>query len=146
MSWRPISNRSAAFCSRLFFMAVGLSLQIDVIIENYLLILIAVPLLMGIKALVIYGLCRLTGSPHNDAMRIGAAFAAGRRIRLRPVQRSRDSRCLLLRDGLAADRDRDAFHGADAAGFGACLAADAGAGRASGDHGGGLSKGPAPMC
>jgi CPA2 family monovalent cation:H+ antiporter-2 len=61
----------------LFFMAVGLSLQIDVILENYLLILMAVPLLMAIKALVIYGLCRVTGSPHNDAVRIGLLLPQG---------------------------------------------------------------------
>jgi CPA2 family monovalent cation:H+ antiporter-2 len=61
----------------LFFMAVGLSLEIDVIIQNYLLILFAVPALMTIKAVIIYALCRLTGSPHNDAVRIGLLLPQG---------------------------------------------------------------------
>lgn len=61
----------------LFFMAVGLSLDLEVIVENYLLILIAVPALMLIKASVIYALCRLSGSPHNDAVRIGLLLPQG---------------------------------------------------------------------
>ena len=61
----------------LFFMAVGLSLQLGVIAENYLLILVAVPLLMAMKSLVLYGLCRATGSPHNDAVRIGLLLPQG---------------------------------------------------------------------
>ncbi|MCW0000513.1 monovalent cation:proton antiporter-2 (CPA2) family protein [Pararhizobium sp. YC-54] len=61
----------------LFFMAVGLSLDIEVILENWHLILVAVPALMAVKALVIYALCRLTGSPHNDAVRIGLLLPQG---------------------------------------------------------------------
>ncbi|MDQ0319324.1 CPA2 family monovalent cation:H+ antiporter-2 [Pararhizobium capsulatum DSM 1112] len=61
----------------LFFMAVGLSLRIDVIYDHYWLILIAVPLLVLIKASVIYALCRLTGSSHNDAIRIGLLLPQG---------------------------------------------------------------------
>ncbi|MDI7861540.1 monovalent cation:proton antiporter-2 (CPA2) family protein [Rhizobiaceae bacterium n13] len=61
----------------IFFMAVGLSLEIDVIIDNLLLIAIAVPVLMAIKALVIYAICRATGSPHNDAIRIAFLLPQG---------------------------------------------------------------------
>ncbi len=61
----------------LFFMAVGLSLQIDVIFKNYMLILIAVPVLMLVKSVLIYGLCRLTGSNRNDAIRIGLLLPQG---------------------------------------------------------------------
>ncbi|CAN7212814.1 monovalent cation:proton antiporter-2 (CPA2) family protein [Pararhizobium sp. LjRoot255] len=61
----------------LFFMAVGLSLEVDVILQNYLLILFAVPALMLIKAVIIYTLCRVTGSPHNDAVRIGLLLPQG---------------------------------------------------------------------
>ncbi|THK36922.1 potassium transporter TrkA [Ensifer sp. MPMI2T] len=61
----------------LFFMAVGLSLELDVIVENYLLILVAVPLLMMVKSLVLYWLCRMTGSRHNDALRIGLLLPQG---------------------------------------------------------------------
>ncbi|WP_438749919.1 monovalent cation:proton antiporter-2 (CPA2) family protein [Pararhizobium sp. O133] len=61
----------------LFFMAVGLSLKIDVILDNYQIILIAVPALMLVKATIIYALCRMTGSPHNDAVRIGLLLPQG---------------------------------------------------------------------
>lgn len=61
----------------LFFMAVGLSLELDVIVENYLLIIVAVPLLMLVKSLVLYWLCRITGSRHNDALRIGLLLPQG---------------------------------------------------------------------
>ncbi|MCA1370799.1 cation:proton antiporter [Bradyrhizobium sp. BRP14] len=61
----------------LFFMAVGLSLELDVVAENFLQIIIAVPVLMAVKSLVLYGLCRATGSPHNDALRIGLLLPQG---------------------------------------------------------------------
>lgn len=54
----------------LFFMAVGLSLNLHVIMDNIILIAAAVPVVMIIKSLVIYGLCRAFGSDHNDALRI----------------------------------------------------------------------------
>ncbi|TCV76234.1 Kef-type potassium/proton antiporter (CPA2 family) [Neorhizobium sp. R1-B] len=61
----------------LFFMAVGLSLEVGVIFDNLLFILPAVPLFMAVKALVIYGLCRLWGSPHQDAVRIAVLLPQG---------------------------------------------------------------------
>ncbi|MEI2297850.1 monovalent cation:proton antiporter-2 (CPA2) family protein [Ensifer sp. MJa1] len=61
----------------LFFMAVGLSLQLGVIVERYQLIILAVPLLMALKSLVLYWLCRLTGSHHNDAVRISLLLPQG---------------------------------------------------------------------
>ncbi|KOF15993.1 potassium transporter TrkA [Ensifer adhaerens] len=61
----------------LFFMAVGLSLQLDVIIDKYLVILIAVPLLMLVKSFVLYWLCRLARSHHNDAVRISLLLPQG---------------------------------------------------------------------
>lgn len=54
----------------LFFMAVGLSLDIDVLFDNALLILIAVPIILAVKASVIYVLCRGFGSHPNEATRI----------------------------------------------------------------------------
>jgi CPA2 family monovalent cation:H+ antiporter-2 len=53
----------------LFFMAVGLSLDLSVVLENWLTILVAVPSLMAAKSLVIYLVTRIAGSPHNDAMK-----------------------------------------------------------------------------
>lgn len=61
----------------LFFMAVGLSMELEVIIDNILLILVAVPAVMLIKAAVIYMLCRASGSPHNDAIRIAFLLPQG---------------------------------------------------------------------
>ncbi|MBB4006934.1 monovalent cation:proton antiporter-2 (CPA2) family protein [Allorhizobium taibaishanense] len=61
----------------LFFMAVGLSVQFDVILDNLWLLAAAVPLIMLIKAGSIYGLCRLAGSDHDDAIRIAAILPQG---------------------------------------------------------------------
>ncbi|MFQ6237313.1 monovalent cation:proton antiporter-2 (CPA2) family protein [Sinorhizobium meliloti] len=61
----------------LFFMAVGLSLELHVVAENLLSIIIAVPVLMLVKSLVLYGLCRAAGSRHNDAVRIGLLLPQG---------------------------------------------------------------------
>lgn len=60
-----------------FFMAVGLSLDINVILDRALLIIVAVPAMMALKAGVIYGLCRVTGSSHNDAIRIAFLLPQG---------------------------------------------------------------------
>jgi CPA2 family monovalent cation:H+ antiporter-2 len=61
----------------LFFMAVGLSLQIQVVIDNWLTILVAVPLIMLTKAIVIYALARIAGSPHNSALKNGFLLSQG---------------------------------------------------------------------
>lgn len=61
----------------LFFMAVGMSLDLDVIRDNWVLVLIAVPAVMVVKAVTIYIACRLTGSPHNDAVRISVLLQQG---------------------------------------------------------------------
>ena len=61
----------------LFFMAVGLSLHLDVIVSSWMVILIATPAVMLVKSLVIYGLCRFTGSSHNDAVRIALVLPQG---------------------------------------------------------------------
>ena len=61
----------------LFFMAVGLSLDLAVITDNVLLILVAVPVLMIIKALVIYGACRAFGASHNNSMQIAGLLPQG---------------------------------------------------------------------
>lgn len=56
----------------LFFMAVGLSLDLNVIYDNMLLILIAVPVVMTVKALIIYQLTRAFGSHSNEAIRVAS--------------------------------------------------------------------------
>jgi CPA2 family monovalent cation:H+ antiporter-2 len=61
----------------LFFMAVGLSLNLDVVVNHLGLIIVAVPCLMVTKGILIYGLCRLFGSPHNNALRIAGLLPQG---------------------------------------------------------------------
>lgn len=61
----------------LFFMAVGLSLQLEVIRENWMFIALAVPVVILVKGGVVYALCRVTGSQHNDAVRIAALLPQG---------------------------------------------------------------------
>jgi monovalent cation:H+ antiporter-2, CPA2 family len=61
----------------LFFMAVGLSLELGVVIENWTTILIAVPVLMVVKAALTYAICRLFGCSHENAVRIALLLPQG---------------------------------------------------------------------
>ncbi len=61
----------------LFFMAVGLSLNLNVVLDNLVLIMLAVLAVMATKAAVIYLLCRAAGSASNEAMRIGFLLLQG---------------------------------------------------------------------
>ena len=56
----------------LFFMAVGLSLDLNVVAENWLTILVAAPLIMLIKAAVIYAIFRSFKRSHNEAIRVAS--------------------------------------------------------------------------
>lgn len=57
----------------LFFVAVGISLSLDAVAANWLTIVIAVPVVIVLKAAVIYGVLRVFGAAHDIAVR--AAFA-----------------------------------------------------------------------
>lgn len=61
----------------LFFIAVGLSLELEVIVDHILFIIPAVIVFMAVKAFVVYGLCRLWGSSHNDAIQIAFLLPQG---------------------------------------------------------------------
>ncbi|MCY0150279.1 monovalent cation:proton antiporter-2 (CPA2) family protein [Hoeflea sp. G2-23] len=61
----------------LFFMAVGLSVDLAVIGDNIVLLVIAVPVLMIIKGLVIYSACRAFGSSHNTSIQIACLLPQG---------------------------------------------------------------------
>ncbi|WP_245485280.1 monovalent cation:proton antiporter-2 (CPA2) family protein [Ciceribacter ferrooxidans] len=61
----------------LFFMAVGLSLDLNVILDNFVLVLVAVPAVIVIKAAILYTLCRTSGSSHDDAVRIAFLLPQG---------------------------------------------------------------------
>jgi monovalent cation:proton antiporter-2 (CPA2) family protein len=57
----------------LFFVAVGISLSLDAVAANWVTIVVAVPVVIALKAGVIYAVLRVFGSAHNVAVR--AAFA-----------------------------------------------------------------------
>ncbi|MAZ19211.1 MAG: potassium transporter TrkA [Ahrensia sp.] len=61
----------------LFFMAIGMSLNLPVIVDNWLAILVAVPILMAVKAAIIYVLCRLFGSDHEVSVRTALILPQG---------------------------------------------------------------------
>lgn len=61
----------------LFFMAVGMLLNVNVILENWILVVISVPTFMIVKAATIYISCRISGSSHNDALRIAMLLQQG---------------------------------------------------------------------
>ena len=61
----------------LFFMAIGMSLDLGVLVDNWPAIVIAVPVLMAVKAAVVYGLGRAFGSPPDVAMRTALVLPQG---------------------------------------------------------------------
>jgi CPA2 family monovalent cation:H+ antiporter-2 len=61
----------------LFFMAIGMSLNLPVIVANWLAILAAVPVLMIVKAAIIYVLCRLFGTEHEVSVRTALILPQG---------------------------------------------------------------------
>lgn len=61
----------------MFFIAVGLSLELDAVFSNLLLILLGVPLFMLVKAAILYVICRLWGSNHEDAASIAVLLPQG---------------------------------------------------------------------
>ena len=58
----------------LFFVAVGLAVDLDVVWANIGTILLLVPALLVVKAAILYGLARLFGSEHADAVRVAAVL------------------------------------------------------------------------
>lgn len=61
----------------LFFLAVGMSLDLSAVVADLRLILIAVPAMMGAKALCIYGVARVLKSGHADALDRAVLMAQG---------------------------------------------------------------------
>ncbi len=61
----------------LFFMAVGLSLELNIIIENWATILLAVPALMAVKVATTYAVCRLFDCNHDNAVRVAFLLPQG---------------------------------------------------------------------
>lgn len=61
----------------LFFVAVGLSLNLVVILDNWMMILAAVPVIIATKIAVIYVLCRIFRTSHNDAIKVAFLLPQG---------------------------------------------------------------------
>ncbi|HMQ57746.1 MAG TPA: monovalent cation:proton antiporter-2 (CPA2) family protein, partial [Rhizobiaceae bacterium] len=61
----------------LFFMAIGMSLDLTILWREWLTILFAVPVLMVVKGVLIYGLCRAFGSPHETSVRVALLLPQG---------------------------------------------------------------------
>ncbi|BDA82824.1 potassium efflux system protein [Aureimonas sp. SA4125] len=61
----------------LFFIGVGLSLDLSIIMRDWLTILIATPALLAAKAVILYWLSRLFGESHNTAARVSALLPQG---------------------------------------------------------------------
>src|SRR5690606_34845048 len=61
----------------LFFLAVGMALDLSVVAANWHLIIIAVPAMMATKALCIYVVARLTSDAHGEALDRAVLMAQG---------------------------------------------------------------------
>ncbi len=61
----------------LFFIAVGMSVDWSLVLHNWLTVLGVVLGLVFVKALLIYPLCRLFGSPDRDAQRVAVTLSQG---------------------------------------------------------------------
>lgn len=59
----------------LFFIAVGFSLDLNAVAENWQTILIATPAVMVLKALAIYATGRINGATHDVSARMGLALS-----------------------------------------------------------------------
>jgi CPA2 family monovalent cation:H+ antiporter-2 len=59
----------------LFFLSVGLTVDLNILSDNWLIILLAAPSVMVIKAGIIYGLTKIMGAPHNDSIRSAMLLA-----------------------------------------------------------------------
>jgi hypothetical protein len=99
----------------LFFLGVGMALDLNIIVQNWTIIAISVPAYMILKMAVIYGVARLTKARQRRSDRTGGADGAGRRVCVRAL-RGRDS-VWHPAAGMERDPDRNHHHfnGADAA-------------------------------
>lgn len=61
----------------LFFIGVGMQLDVSVMIENWLLVLAGAAGLIVFKSAILYGLARLFGAEHPDAVKVGGVLSQG---------------------------------------------------------------------
>lgn len=84
----------------LFFVAVGLSLNLTVILDNWLMILLSIPVIIITKISIIYILCRIFRTNHNDAVRVAFLLPQGGEFAF--VLFSAASAAAVLTDALAS--------------------------------------------
>lgn len=61
----------------LFFLAVGMSLDLSVVVAEWRMIVLAVPAMMAVKSLGIYGVARALGTSHRDSLDRAVLMAQG---------------------------------------------------------------------
>ncbi|MEP3048563.1 MAG: monovalent cation:proton antiporter-2 (CPA2) family protein [Roseibium sp.] len=61
----------------LFFVAVGMSLDISLVIENWMIVAAGVAVVMNVKGFFLWALSRSTGSSNSDALRIAVTLPQG---------------------------------------------------------------------
>ncbi|GHB22042.1 potassium efflux system protein [Pseudovibrio japonicus] len=61
----------------LFFMTVGMELELDLIVANWQRVVVAVVVLMLAKGVLLWGLSRLFGSSNSDALRVAVTLPQG---------------------------------------------------------------------
>lgn len=61
----------------LFFLSVGMSLNLQIVADEWGIVLVGVFAFMVVKAISIYGIARLTSSTHDQALHRAALFAQG---------------------------------------------------------------------
>ncbi len=61
----------------LFFVAVGMSLDVTLVMGNFMIVAAGVAAVMGIKGFFLWALSRGTGSPNSDALRIAVTLPQG---------------------------------------------------------------------
>lgn len=85
----------------LFFVAVGLSLNLVVILDNWLMILLSVPVIIVTKIAIIYLLCRIFRTSHNDAVKVAFLLPQGGEFAF--VLFSTASAAAVITDALASE-------------------------------------------
>lgn len=85
----------------LFFVAVGLSLNLVVILDNWLIILLSVPVIIVTKIAIIYLLCRIFRTSHNDAIKVAFLLPQGGEFAF--VLFSAASAAAVITDALASE-------------------------------------------
>jgi glutathione-regulated potassium-efflux system protein KefB len=77
MSLGGLSMAMGAFLAGLFFLSVGMSLNLGVVVADWRWVIGGVVLFMIVKGLAIYGIARLFKAKHHEALERAALFAQG---------------------------------------------------------------------